>query len=270
VSKESRKQALLAKQKRILAQKERERVFSMSLPSTRDQLPSNNFPSGLLPNSDTRASAVVSIGSIVWKIFGCIEHVDFLLSFREEKLAAIFNFFQNYGWWMAAIGGAIWYLISKRKVENQPPIGFSLVVAASAISFMFGLLLAVQVTGSVPLLVTKWGDTKRGCEATIDTSRLTSFSAGYKLALICLFRDPTINPGADDSIAISTLWDITGMPVDVETSEIRNPEMWAASKGKIMWTLPVLIPNGIGIDKISTLNDVKNMGGKVLAQPYYW
>ena len=216
------------------------------------------------PDSDSRASLLLTLGSLGWKGFEAFEHADFLLTFKEENFSVMFQFFNNFGWWILALAGAVWFIISIRDKDraHKPGIGLSLLLSSSFISLMFGLLLAVKVTGAVPSLVSAWGGQGDKCWATVSTQPLASFSSGYKLALICGASDPTIDTLDDNRIMISNLFSITGGPIEIVTSETRHPEAWAALTGKFttIWHMPVLLPNGVGIDKITTLGDVRSVG----------
>jgi hypothetical protein len=64
-----------------------------------------------ISDSEIQASLLLTIGSLIWKWVSVAANVDFLLQINEERFAVIFDFLQNTGWWLLALGGFIWLII---------------------------------------------------------------------------------------------------------------------------------------------------------------
>jgi hypothetical protein len=56
-----------------------------------------------LSDSDIQASAIVTLGAFGSKALSALEHIDFLVSIRQESFKVIFDFWQSTGWWMTAL-----------------------------------------------------------------------------------------------------------------------------------------------------------------------
>jgi hypothetical protein len=139
---------------------------------------------------DEKASAILAGGSILWKYFSYWEHIDFLLSIREEKFSVMFDFMQNAGWAVLLVIGIVWYLISLITSDADATVAsaWRLIASCSLVAFLFGVVVTIRASGSVPSVIGGWGGNIGGCNAVMDTSRLMSFRKEYRIALMWVFQ----------------------------------------------------------------------------------
>jgi len=150
-------------------------------------------PTSASPRGEV-APATVLVGDLIIRVLEWAEHVDFLLSVRDEKLATILQVFRDYGWWVVALAALGWlYYEHKRRKSDENARGSigSLVASVAFVSFLFGCLLTVRATGSLPDIILNYGGgiSPQVCTADIDTSRLTGFADDYRLILLCGMMD---------------------------------------------------------------------------------
>jgi hypothetical protein len=243
----------------------------------------------------TQASALLAIGPAIWRWVSHVSNVDFLLEVNEEKFSIIFDFMQNYGWWLLSLVGFVWLAINyyDRKGQGQPG-NWPLIPTTALIAFMFGVLIAVRATGSVPNIVTGWGGPPGNCTATLDTSRLGSFKSKYKVALACGLEDATTDKLEDTNITFSKVFTITGggQPIvapfrqamsdhlkkvvdDTKRQAGFDPDKPGPPGSPLImiqtpiWHEPVLVPNDVSIEKVSSLAELMKLGGKILRPQYF-
>ena len=168
---------------------------------------------------DVIASALIAIGSPIWKLISNISNIDFLLSINEQKFSMMFNFFENTRWLLLTIFGAVWLLLKlirrnhSRTKEFSPSWG--LVGAIGVMVFIFAVLITVRSTGSVPNVVMRWGGQAGACNGVFDSSRLVAFKQDYKVALVCGAEDPTTDRLQDKKVTFSNVFTITGGPIAI-------------------------------------------------------
>src|SRR6266851_4686926 len=84
------------------------------------------------------APVIVLLGNLVLRGLEWAEHVDFLLSVRDEKLATVLQIYRDFGWWIVVIaaGGWLFYEYRRRKKDESAKgsIG-SLVASVAFVSF---------------------------------------------------------------------------------------------------------------------------------------
>jgi hypothetical protein len=227
-----------------------------------------------LEDQDTRASLVLTIGTLLWKLLSYWEHADFLLSIKEENFAVMFEFFDYAGWAILVAIGCGWLFWAtkiKDKASTELRPGWAMAIACSVIAFLFGSLFALRASGGVPNVIASWGSNVSQCSSTIDTTRLKTFRSTYKIALICGIVDPSVDVLGNERVMISSPFEITPGGINIVTNSIRHPEKWSIPPGQqvSIWVLAVLLPSGVSTDKINTLQDVVNLGGKIIS-PQYW
>jgi hypothetical protein len=249
----------------------------------------------LARDPNTQASALLAVGPALWRLVSNISNVDFLLEVNEEKFSMIFEFMQNYGWWILSLVGVYWIYFnwSNRKTAHDTS-SWPLVPICSLIAFMFGVLLAVRATGSVPNIVTGWGGPPGACAALFDTTRLTSFKGKYKVALACGLEDATTDRLEDTNITFSKPFTIVGGGQSIVapyrqsmTDHIKQLSDDAKRKAGFdsdkppfpgalivqvqtpIWHEPVLVPNDVAIEKITSLAELMRLGGKILRPQYF-
>src|SRR5271165_6254672 len=167
-------------------------------------------------DSDTQASLVLTVGSIVWKGISYWEHADFLLSIREEKFQMMFDFLDSAGWAILlaiGLGWLYWARLIKNRSDVEKRPGWKMVFSCAVVAFLFGVLIALRASGGVPAVVTTWGGSVNvggvvQCNAIIDTSRLSSFKGKYKLVLICGMQDATVDILDNKEIMVSNSFEI--------------------------------------------------------------
>jgi hypothetical protein len=229
-----------------------------------------------LQDQDAQASLVLTIGTFAWRAISYWEHADFLLSVKQENFAVMFEFFDYGGWALFALLGGIWFFwaakIKDRTIVEVGP-SWGMVIASAIVAFLFGSLITIMASSGVPSVITSWGGNANQCASIIDTSRLSTFRHGYKLVLICGISDPKIDLLNNDKIMISQPFEIAPGGVHIVTDTVRQQDKWKSVQqpgiSVQIWVIAVLFPSGISIDKINTLQDVINLGGKIIA-PQYW
>ncbi len=241
-----------------------------------------------------QASFLLTVGPAIWRWVSNISNVDFLLEVNEQKFSMVFEFMQNYGWWLLSLGGALWLYSGVRSRKGAQTDFRPLVLVAAAIAFMFGVLVAVRATGAVPNIVTAWGGPPGNCTAVFETSRLLSFKSGYKVALACGLEDATTDRLEDQTITFSKVFTITGggQPIvspyrQVMIDHIKQvsdetkrragfdpdkpppPGSPLIQVQTSIWHEPVLVPNDLVIDKVASLGELIRLGGKILRPQYF-
>jgi hypothetical protein len=252
----------------------------------------------LTSDSDAQASIILAVGSALWKLISDISNVDFLLSINGEKFDLFLNFLQGPGWMLLTVIGVVWFIVTvirRRQADKYRPLrspSWGLVASSVVVAFLFGILIAINSSGSVPNVLIAWGSAlnEQNCAATIDTTRLSSFRKKYKLAIACGATNSTIDHLDDDSIAISNPYTIIpgGVAITVpwrQEMQKKITELIDQGKAKAaaanvppqvqvqvpvqMWYDPILIPNDIPANKINKLSDLLKFGGKILRQQYF-
>ena len=132
----------------------------------------------IVTDPSLQAPAILTIGTVLWRWLSAASNVDFLLSINEEKFAVLFQFMHSTGWWLLALAGVVWLLFEwpRRKSGGLTPAlnSAALVAACSFVAFLFGALVTIRATGSVPNIITAWGGPAGRCTVTFDTTRLLS------------------------------------------------------------------------------------------------
>lgn len=234
------------------------------------------------------APLTVLIGAVLIRLLEWAEHIDFLLSVRDEKLATLLQVFRDFGWWIVGLGAAIWFLYEYRRHQKDETargsIG-SLVASAAFIAFLLGSFITVRATGSLPNVIGNYGgDTaKKICTADIDTSRLSGFEDDYRLILLCGMMDPSTDAMDDTRIAVSSpfhiesstiglkgivapLGNLTSILQTAGTPPTTSPGQTAVFQFQ-MWHAVALIPKGVESSSIKRASDVKQLGGRLLTEP---
>jgi hypothetical protein len=206
---------------------------------------------------------IVALGSLLWRFISWASNVDFLFSIREGTFSTAMQFFSSQGWWIAFIGSVLWFALLAGKVmkPRSRTIQVEIILAASFVSFLFGVLMTVKNTSSSPNVFREWGREDSGCIATTMTARLRNFSAKYQMALICVFLDPDIDRYKNTVIAKSSLFEI-------EDTEILAPFSgqiaYRATQPGYLYQALALLPRNTSMDEIKCLDDVLKHGGKLL------
>jgi len=251
------------------------------------------------------------VGSLLWKFIDVVARIDFILRAEDQTFAAIFHAFVSYGWIVLTLGSALWgYFAFKKQQRTGEEVGLKatpgMVLAVGILAFLYGVLLTIDATGSIPNVVAAWGPALNGCQILVDTSRLGTFRDKYYLVGICGLTDATIDKLQQTGITISKSFTITPggvtifapyspemartvnqgvMPtaVPATTSSGAPPPSGAGAgtgSGMVlapgsavtvpsMWYQPVLVPKDADLSKITTLSDVKKQGGKILSAAYF-
>ena len=225
--------------------------------------------SAILKDSDALGALVLALGSVGSKVLSAAEHIDFLVSIREQHFKVLFDFWESTGWWLALIVGVIWGVLRfvKGKGSYSSTPSWGLVLSFCLMSFVFGSIIAAKSSGEIPRVITSWGGSPP-CNALIDTSRLLSFRDDYKVGLICIVGDPQTDIMANKHILISNLFHIT--PAGVQIMVPGNiPGLENITGPTPISFVAFIVPNNIEREKIATMGDVSTLGGKLLDPIYY-
>src|SRR5882672_5672561 len=157
----------------------------------------------------TVAPITVLLGDVVIRSLEWAEHVDFLLSVRDEKLATVLQIYRDFGWWIIGLGALLWFAYEYRRQKKDATargsIG-SLVASVAFVSFLLGSIITVRATGALPNIIVNYGGdvNNQTCVADIDVSRLFGFAEDYRLILLCGMMDPSKEALDDTRIAVSS------------------------------------------------------------------
>jgi hypothetical protein len=249
----------------------------------------------IVTDPSLQAPAILTIGTVLWRWLSAASNVDFLLSINEEKFAVLFQFMHSTGWWLLALAGVVWLLFEwpRRKSGGLTPAlnSAALVAACSFVAFLFGALVTIRATGSVPNIITAWGGPAGRCTVTFDTTRLLSFRSKYKIALACGVEDATTDKLEDQDITFSKPFTIVGGGLTIvapyrATMTQHVEKLMESAKtltGSLssqqqpvnvilqfpIWYEPVLVPNEVSLEKVATLAELMRLGGKVLRPQYF-
>ncbi len=258
----------------------------------------NRWRLGKLPLAPT----LLGVGTILWKLAGLAERVDFILRVQDETFAAIFEAFISYGWIILILGSVLWGIYAAWKQSAPIEDGFKatpgMVLSVGLLAFLYGILIAVRATGAIPNVTVAWGPSGNGCQLAVDTSRLATFRSQYYLVGVCGLNDPATDMLQQTNISISKPFTITpggvrvfapysaamtnalkGMVAPgVTTPDVVVPPNGATSTGGTsaagtvslnIWYQPVLVPKDTDFSKVTTLSDIKKQGGKILNPAYF-
>jgi hypothetical protein len=232
---------------------------------------------GFLRDPDAWGSGILLFGAPALKALSYLEHLDFLLSIKEEKFKLMFDAWESFGWWIAAAIGLIWAINrwSKRDAPHEKGPTWGLLASISLMTFIVGALFAARSSGGIPKVIVAQAivgtapNSWSGCSAQIDGSLIASFKKGYHVALICVVTDPQRDPLTDEKIFVSNLFEI--IPGVISLSGVRSPS------GNFTVTVTpltvnffaVLVPREAAWDKITTMSQLLREGGKILDPRYY-
>ena len=195
--------------------------------------------------------------------------IDFIMSIPGERFLMLFQAFVDIGVWILFGCGVIWAGVS----YNRPSKGKlwpQIVFAVGLIAFIWGVLITVYATGSVPRVLIGWGSTQPICAATVDAHRLKSFRAQYDLAVVCGATDPSVDPLTTQKITISSRYTIIPNLIAVE-KKFSDDMAQVAQPGQTLtiWYKAILIPKNVELSAIHSLADVNKYGGKILESGLY-
>jgi hypothetical protein len=121
----------------------------------------------------------------------------------------IFQSFATYGWILIVVICILWWDQARKQAgRGEFRITWSLVISVSTLTFLYGVLLTVYATGSVPNVITSYGRIDNGCQATIDTTRLVSFRSDFHLVVACGIINPAMDQLEETGISISAPFNI--------------------------------------------------------------
>lgn len=125
-----------------------------------------------------------------------------------------------------------------------------------------------------------WAGTTSSCTAVLDGELLMKFSRNYEVAMACGFYS-TIDRFKDTGISMSQTYDIRPRDIDVGTGlTIAMANAYKAIEPGLpilnvngvpgrevrIWYEIFLLPKRMGIEKIHKLDDVEDLGGKLLPE----
>lgn len=222
------------------------------------------------------------VGDLSVRFLTYAEHLDFLLSVRDTKLATMLQFFRDSGWLLIAIAATLWLAYEYRRHKTDETARGSigaLIFSASLVAFLVGVMVTVSATGTLPMVIlTFTGDVGSDiCNASIDTSRLVGFADDYRLILICGASDPSIDPQEDTRIAISSKFHINGGTMSITTplggvkevfrSVLATPRPAGTGAGFMLWHCVAVIPQDSDPGTIKRVSDIRRLNGRILTDP---
>jgi hypothetical protein len=229
---------------------------------------------------------LLTISALLWKLVAVASNVDFLMSPRSATFALLFGFFLATGWAVLLVVGICWLLANLFTPVRGKAVGPATIVVVGIVAFSWGVLLAVQSTGAVPHLVTKWGRTSSTCDITVDTTHLAGFKDSYDLAFVCGIVDPAQDKYADTRIAVSSTYSIHppgrvdmlatySVPLTAEIEELKKKATEGRPEGSVtyvpasMWYEAIIVPKGMDMSALHRLSDVTIYGGNILDRNYF-
>jgi len=227
------------------------------------------------PGPDLRKPTIppifLGIGSILWKLIDWAARIDFILSVQNQSFAVIFQSFATYGWLLIVVVCLLWWYQTQKqsgKVQGEYRVTWGLVISGALLSFLYGVLLTVYATGSVPNVILSYARTDAGCQAAVDTSRLTSFKNDFRLVIACGIGDPAIDQFEETNISISSPFTINPGGTIILAPYSSTMEATLKARGQnptVLWFYAVLVPKDVDLSKISHLSEIQKQGGKIVA-----
>jgi hypothetical protein len=148
-----------------------------------------------------------------------------------------------------------------------PLVAMGLLVAAAWIPYFLRLGEPERV-----IAVTGWSTSNDGCQVVIDGSKIMRFKDKYILAMVCGFHSPRVDMMQDGLIAVSSPFTIGADPISIEApftptmTKHLNEVVGANPPQPInVWHQAILVPKKEDITKIRKLADVRDIGGKIVA-----
>jgi hypothetical protein len=251
-------------------------------------MPRSNVPArthstqaiGLRTDPDFLGSMVLVLGTLGSKILTGLEHLEFLASAREGGFKMLVELWNSGLWWMVGAVGVLWAFvrIGRRKESHDTRPTWGLVAACTVIGAVFASLLTVQFSGVVPKVLTSasytagegpHGPIFTGCSGTIDGAELQAFKKDYKIALVCALRDPNVDQLSDKRISVSEPFEILSGLIPISAPNSPSGAFLLSAPTITFEYLPILVPRGVKWEKLTTLGDILQLGGKVLDPRYY-
>ncbi|MGA3309263.1 MAG: hypothetical protein ABSD08_11685 [Xanthobacteraceae bacterium] len=235
----------------------------------------------VLKDNAAWGAAILTVGSPISRLLTWAEHVEFLISLKDEKFKTMVEWWTSWGWIAGLVVGALWlyYRYSQRSQTAHPAPTWGFVAVCTFMAFVYGSIIASLPANDIPNPIIKIGGTPPNlCGATIDASVLISFKDKYKMALTCNIVQSTVDLLDDKRIAVSNLFDITAgtrfieaedapnilIPNDNEERRIvRNHDPFGVQY------LVILLPRDVPKGKITCLRDVILLSGKIIDKRYY-
>jgi len=224
-------------------------------------------------NSSQIPPTLLTVGSLCAKAFQWISNIDFLLSARSDNFNLMYKILIDWGTWVFFAAGLIWFLW---RLKNPTSKEFwpAITVVTGMLAFVWGVLVTIHATGMIPKVITAWGGARLGeCNATFDTSGLSSFHKDYHVVLICGVVDPKADQFTDTRITISKPYTILPRdPIKVSVpfnARMANAAQQIPVQDLFIWNVAVIVPKGADISSINSLSDVKKNDGKILSPDYY-
>lgn len=132
---------------------------------------------------------------------------------------------------------------------------------------------------SVPDITTGWGGPSGICAAEYDATKLVVYANKYKLAMVCGIVDPTVDKMEDDRITFSKPFTIIAGQISIASPYSSNMTAFlqklraANNTGQPLhfqvWHFPLLVPNDVQLNNISTLSAFLKAGGKIYREGYF-
>jgi hypothetical protein len=250
-----------------------------TLPALREETLTRGFKT----DPDAWAGGVLIVGSVLSRWLSYAEHVNFLLSVKEENFKMLFDVWEEVGWWIIVVCGFMWLLgrYSKKEQPHKRAPTWGLLGSCALVSFILGSIIAVSSSATVPTVISSqtisYGTAPNGsfsmadpCDATVEGSLLLSFKKDYKLVLVCASPDPTKDIASDPHIFVSSLFEIIpGTIKIVATASPSGPFKDSRPTGLTINHYAVLIPNKMRWERLTTLSDMMDLGAKILDPKYY-
>jgi hypothetical protein len=235
---------------------------------------------GLKSDPDLWGSLVLLVGGPASRALTYLEHLEFLASVKEGGFKVIFDLWNGLGWWIVGGVGLAWLLnrFSKRNLPHEKKPTWSVVVACAFMAAVFGSIITVQSYGTLPNVILGTGyqsavsgqnTTLFGYSALVNGNVLLSFKKDYKVAIAVATLDPQVDQLADKHILVSPLFEISAGPIPMAALASPNGDFNIRSNTVTVNYFTILVPRGVQREKITTLGDLLQLGGKILDPKYY-
>jgi hypothetical protein len=66
----------------------------------------------IISDPNVQASALLAVGSLLWKGISVASNIDFLLTINEERFKIFLDFLEGPGWILLTIAGIAWLFFS--------------------------------------------------------------------------------------------------------------------------------------------------------------
>lgn len=230
------------------------------------------MPNAVLPERVTlhpqaKPPALGVAWGMAWKLVGYAQDADFVLSVSNRNLATILqSALIGPGWWIFVIVSIVWLVVAMRqKPSSKRPSAWVFVAVTAVPAFALGAII-VAANANQAKVVSAWYTSRGSCDVVLDGTYLAHFGADYMVHLACGPIDAATDRITDSRTHFSNPRTITAGNMRIQTSlPAEKAEMFARYPTR--WYQLVLIPEGLDMERLTSLREVTRNRGKLIGDP---